>query len=78
VLCSLVGVKTKAKLLDATQPLKLGRVDQANHQPAFSAVVAQRDDVVNWIAINSLGQGLEPIQWIGFRSLPQGTTGAIW
>ena len=61
VLCSLVGVQTKAKLLYATQPLKLWRVDQANHQPAFSAVVAQRDDVVNRIAINSLRQGLEPI-----------------
>src|SRR4030081_2530526 len=61
VLCSLVNVQTKAKLLDATQPLKFRRVDQTNHQPAFCAVVAQRNDVMNWIAIDSLGQTLGPV-----------------
>src|SRR5258706_15401365 len=59
VFCSLVGVQTKTQLLDATQPLKIRRVDQTNHQSAFGAVVAQRNDVMNRIAINSLGQSLE-------------------
>src|ERR1700730_1693935 len=72
VLGSLIGVQTKAKLLDATEPLKLRRIDQANHQSAFGAIVAQRDDVVNRIAINSLGQALETysMDWV-----PQSTTG---
>src|SRR5712671_5793823 len=73
VLRALVSVQTQAKLLDATQPLKLRRVDQTNHQLAFGAVVAQRNDVVDRIAINSLGQALEPIQWIG----PQSTTSRL-
>src|SRR5882672_1755509 len=66
VVCSLVGVQIKAKLLDATQPLKFRRVDQTNHQPAVCAVVAQRNDVVNRIAINSLRQAVEPISvdWV--------------
>src|SRR6266853_4744389 len=55
MLCSLVSVQAKAQLFDATQPLKFRRVDQTNHQSAFGAVVAQRNDVVNRIAINSLG-----------------------
>jgi hypothetical protein len=81
VLGTLVGVQTKPELFDATQSLKLWRVDQANHQPAFGAVVAQRDDVVNRIAINSLRQALETysmaILWIGSRSLPQGAARAM-
>jgi hypothetical protein len=32
---------------------------------------------VNRIAINSLGQALEPIQWIGFGSLPHGASSAM-
>ena len=72
VFCSLVGIETKAQLLDATQPLKIRRVDQTNHQPAFGAVVAQRNDVMNRIAINSLGQALETysMDWV-----PQSITG---
>src|SRR5712664_2745944 len=74
VLCSLVGVQTKAKLLDATQPLKFRRVDQTNHQPAFGAVVAQRNDVVNRIAINSLGHVL--FQSSTVKNLRNATLGA--
>jgi hypothetical protein len=32
---------------------------------------------VNRIAINSLGQAVEPIQWIGFGSLPHGASSAM-
>src|SRR6266436_5462169 len=71
VFCSLVGVQTKTQLLDATQSLKIRRVDQTNHQSAFGAVVAQRNDVMNRIAIDSLGQALETY----FSGLgPQSTT----
>jgi hypothetical protein len=72
---SLVSVQAKAQLFDAAQPLKFRRVDQTNHQPAFGAVVAQRNDVVNRIAINSLGQALETysVDWV--RSLPHGARG---
>ena len=77
VLGSLVGIQTKAKLLDATQPLKFRRVDQTNQQPAFCAVVAQRDDVMNRIAVDSLGQTLGPVSSGLVRSLTQRAAWAI-
>ena len=67
MLGSLISVKAEAELFDPSQPLEFRRVDQTNHQLSFSAVVAQRNDVVNWIAIDSLGQTLGPVsKWIGF------------
>ena len=60
MLRALICVEAKPKLLNATQPLKFRRVDQPNHQLPFGAVVAQRNDVVDWIAIDSLGQLAEP------------------
>src|SRR5260370_39563719 len=69
MLGSLISVKAEAELFDPSQPLEFRRVDQTNHQLSFSAVVAQRNDVVNWIAIDSLGQPLGPVsKWIGSQS----------
>ena len=56
MLSSLISVETKSQLLDPPQSLKLGRIDQADHQASFDAVVAQRNDVVNRIPIDSWGQ----------------------
>src|SRR5258708_3641757 len=53
---ALISVETKSELLDPPQSLKLGRIDQANHQSSFDAVIAQRNDVMNWISIDSRGQ----------------------
>src|SRR5215510_3710930 len=78
MLRALIGIKSEAQLFDPTQPLKFNRVDQANHQPAFSTVFAQRNDVVNRIAIDSLGQFFGPANGIGsavyhtIRPLPCG------
>jgi hypothetical protein len=40
-------------LFDATQSLKLRRVDQAHHQLAFIRICLQANDVVNWIAVDA-------------------------
>src|SRR5260370_8489249 len=53
---ALISVESESQLLDPPQSLKLGRIDQADHQASFDAVVAQRNDVVNRIPIDSWGQ----------------------
>ena len=58
---ALIGVEAKSELLDPTEPLKFRRINQPNHQSSFGAVVAQRNDVVDWIAIDSLGQLFGPV-----------------
>src|SRR5438132_4290090 len=72
VLGPLVGVKPQTELLDAAQPLKFRGVDQANQQPVLGVVIAQRNDIVNRIAIDSMRQTLGPdtSNELG-RSLPQ-------
>ena len=65
---ALVSVESESELFDAPQPLKLGRIDQSDHQPTFGGVFAQRDDVVNRIAIDALRQFLGPAKRSG-RSL---------
>lgn len=55
---TLIGIKAQAKLLDTPQPLKLGRVDQTDHQLAIFRVGAETDYVVNRIAIYSFSQTL--------------------
>jgi hypothetical protein len=52
---SLVRIKSQAQLFDATQALELWRVDQLNDQSTLG-VIPQRNDVVNGVAIDSLGQ----------------------
>lgn len=52
---ALVRVKAEAQLFDATETLKLRRVDQPNYQSALG-VIAQRNDVVDGVAINALRQ----------------------
>src|SRR5687767_10380624 len=52
----LICVESKTELLDASQPLKLRCVDQTDHQLTLRRVGTQRYDVVNRIAIDSLGQ----------------------
>ena len=54
VLRTLIGVKAQTQLLDATQSLKFSRVDETNHQLFLGAVVTQRNDVVDRIAVDSL------------------------
>src|ERR1043165_1470104 len=65
MLCSLIGVEAKAKLFNAAQSLKFGRVDQLDYQPIFRRLVAQLDDVVNRIAIDTLRQFCFdlPVDW---------------
>jgi hypothetical protein len=51
-----IGIKAKPKLLDATQALKLGRIDQAHHQLSFVGIGAEADNVVDRIPIDALSQ----------------------
>src|ERR1043165_5260740 len=67
VLGSLVRVETQPQLLDSSQPLKLWRVDQPNHQLTLG-VIAQRNDVMNRVAVDTLGQ---------FRSNYRGMDAAV-
>jgi len=68
---ALISVETESQLLDPPQSLKLGRIDQANHQASFGVCIAQRNDVVNRISIDSWGQVLlGPYSIDGFCSLP--------
>ena len=68
---ALISVETESQLLDPPQSLKLGRIDQANHQASFGVCIAQRNDVVNRISIESWGQVLlGPYSIDGFCSLP--------
>src|SRR2546421_11629156 len=74
MLGSLVIVKPDSKLLDSPQTLKLRRVNQTDHQLTFCRIVAQRNDVVDWVAIDSLGQVSAPRFGIkGGRSLSHGS-----
>src|SRR6185369_4111988 len=66
MLRTLISVEPEAELFDATEPLKFNRIDQLNHQPAFSSVLPQRNDVVDRIAVDSLGQFFGPA--IGLES----------
>ena len=66
MLRTLISVESETELFDATEPLKFNRIDQLNHQPAFSSVLPQRNDVVDRIAVDSLGQFLGPA--IGLES----------
>src|SRR5882762_7169994 len=50
---ALIGVEAQAELLDASQSLKLSRVDQTHHQFAFATVGAKANDVMDRIAIDS-------------------------
>jgi hypothetical protein len=52
---ALVGIESETELLNASQSLKFGRVDLTPHQFAFSGVGAKANDVMNRIAIDSLG-----------------------
>ena len=54
--CALVGVKTKSELFDSTKALELRGVDQLNDQSALG-VIAQRNDVVDRVAVDALGHG---------------------
>jgi hypothetical protein len=69
VLGPLIGVETKAKLFDATQPLKFGRVDQSNHQLALGVVVTQRNDIVDGIAVDSLRHFFRPCAQLELKSI---------
>jgi hypothetical protein len=53
----LIGIQAQAELFDATQSLKLRRIDKAHHQLAFAVVSAQANDVVDRISINSFRHG---------------------
>src|SRR6266536_3143891 len=59
VLRALVGIETETELLNASQSLKFGRVDQTHHQLAFICVGAKANDVVNRIAIDSFGHAAQ-------------------
>jgi len=59
VFSALVGVESESELFDAPQSLKLRRIDQSDHQLTFDSVFAQRDDVVNRIAVDALRQFLD-------------------
>ena len=52
---ALIGIEAQAELLDASQSLKLARVDQTHHQLAFIGIGAKANDVVDRIAIDSFG-----------------------
>ena len=54
---ALIRVQTETELFDATQSLKLARINQAHHQLAFVSICLQANDVVNWIAINAFLHG---------------------
>jgi len=70
--CALVGVKTKAELFDSTKALELRCVDQLDDQSTLG-VIAQRNDVVNRVAVDALRQFLGPvIKEFGRGSLTQG------
>jgi hypothetical protein len=56
VLGSLICVEPEPKLFDAAESLKFRRVDQLNYQLIFGSIVAQLDDVVNRIAVDTLRQ----------------------
>ena len=53
---TLISIETQTELLDPAQPLKFRGIDQANYQPSLVTVVAQRNNIVDRIAIDSLGQ----------------------
>src|SRR6266540_4938981 len=53
VLRALVGIESETELLNASQSLKFGRVDQTHHQLAFVGIGAKANDVVDRIAIDS-------------------------
>jgi hypothetical protein len=56
VFCALISVESQSQLFDASQSLKLLRVDQTHHQLAFAGVSAKANNVVDRIAIDSFGQ----------------------
>jgi len=66
MLGTLISVESQTELFDAPEPLKFNRIDQLNHQPAFSVVLPQGNDVVDRIAVDSLGQFFGPA--IGLES----------
>src|SRR6185369_9228273 len=66
MLRTLISVESQTELFDATEPLKFNGIDQLHHQPAFSVVLPQRNDVVDRIAVDSLGQFFGPA--IGLES----------
>src|SRR6185436_4813240 len=66
MLRTLISVESQTELFDAPEPLKFNRIDQLNHQPAFSVVLPQGNDVVDRIAVDSLGQFFGPA--IGLES----------
>jgi len=66
MLRTLISVEPETELFDATESLKFNRIDQLNHQAAFSTVLPQRNDVVDRIAVDSLGQFFGPA--IGLES----------
>ena len=71
VLRALVRVQSQSQLFDSPQTLKLRRVDQPNYQPALG-VIAQRNDVVDRVAVDPLRQFLGPvIEEFGRGSLTQ-------
>lgn len=74
MLCALISVETETELLDATEPLKFRRVDQANHEPALGIVLAQGNNVVDGIAVDSLGQFFGPAIGLGSQSITRKTT----
>ena len=81
---TLISVKPEPELFDSTEALELRRVDQPNDQSTLG-VIAQRNYVVNGIAINplrqflvllieenggSLTQRLRPAGWMALRGIP--------
>src|SRR6478672_2858465 len=51
--CALISEQSEAELLDATQSLKVGRVDQLHHQLAFVRFGSKANYVVNGIAVDT-------------------------
>src|SRR5436309_11363748 len=55
VLRALIREQREPKLSDPAKALKLRRVDQVDNQPVFRHGLVERNDVMDWIAILSLG-----------------------
>src|SRR5215510_662724 len=56
MLSSLISVEAETELLDPSESLELCGVDQANHHSTLRGIFTKRNDVVNRIAVNTLGQ----------------------
>ncbi|GBC78452.1 hypothetical protein HRbin08_01948 [bacterium HR08] len=58
VLSPLIGEERQAQLLDPTQALELGGINQPDEHPIIRVGFVERDDVVHRIAIDALGHDL--------------------